>query len=460
MPHSIPNIVSLGDPEQDGDDQLADIVLCHLHSMGVLNYMGSIANHHPSDKRANFLRTQHFLLGTPEVLVAAGTDGTGGREHRALYYHELQNQTFDDQEWNKNDHIDGHRLLHQILNNTTTSNKVTILNTSSFQDLSEYFKTQDDQTLRERIGKVVSQGGYKIEYGLPQPDLTAMNNKFNPEAATYVTTRLGKLNIPSDAWGKQVATAAALDRDFLKTLPGPLGYHIGWLADRKDYKYYFDALHQPFMPHLGKEWLLEIYMGIPRDSKEFQEILSQPLPFQTFLKAAKYPAYDACAAIGTLDPEILRCLGILEPSTGLGQVQTHRMFGQSREDLGGIDTNRLKEILQVLIKGALISTCKRAEERIPTSSLRYSSPIYNVSLDTFKRQWRYLKMVEDFKRESNPSLEDIEKFIRDNFGDNQLIDNAGNLVRDRHGQVCPMYPTEIPYGLLLEEDMRDSCLLV
>ncbi|CAG9953991.1 unnamed protein product [Clonostachys rosea f. rosea IK726] len=325
MPHSIPNIVSLGDPEQDGDDQLADIVLCHLHSMGVLNYMGSIANHHPSDKRANFLRTQHFLLGTPEVLVAAGTDGTGGREHRALYYHELQNQTFDDQEWNKNDHIDGHRLLHQILNNTTTSNKVSILNTSSFQDLSEYFKTQDDQTLRERIGKVVSQGGYKIEYGLPQPDLTAMNNKFNPEAATYVTTRLGKLNIPSDAWGKQVAAAAALDRDFLKTLPGPLGYHIGWLADRKDYKYYFDALHQPFMPHLGKEWLLEIYMGIPRDSKEFQEILSQPLPFQTFLKAAKYPAYDACAAIGTLDPEILRCLGILEPSTGLGQVQTHRL---------------------------------------------------------------------------------------------------------------------------------------
>ncbi|CAG9948749.1 unnamed protein product [Clonostachys rosea f. rosea IK726] len=151
MPHSIPNIMSLGDPEQDGDDQLSDMVLCHLHSMGVHNYMGSIANHHPSDKRANFLRTQHYLLGTHEVPVATGTDGTGGCEHRALYYHELQNQTFDEQEWNENEYIDGHGLLHHILNNTTTSNKVTILNTSSFQDLSEYFKTQDDQTLQERI---------------------------------------------------------------------------------------------------------------------------------------------------------------------------------------------------------------------------------------------------------------------------------------------------------------------
>jgi hypothetical protein len=186
-------------------------------------------------------------------------------------------------------------------------------------------------------------------------------------------------------------------------------------------------------------------------------MLSQPLPFQTFLKAAKYPAYDACAAIGTLDPEILGCLGILKPSTDLGQVQTHRMFGQSREDLGGIDAKRLKWVLQVFIKGALISTYKRAEEMIPTSSLRYSSPVYNVSLDIFKQQWPYLKMVEDFKRDSNPSLEDIEKFIRDNFGDNQLRDDAGNLVRGRRGQVCPMHPTEIPYGLLLEEDMRDSC---
>lgn len=65
------SIFAILDPEQDGDDQLFDIVLSFFHWLGIINYRGCIATHHPSDKRANFLRTLHHLSGTPEIPVAA-----------------------------------------------------------------------------------------------------------------------------------------------------------------------------------------------------------------------------------------------------------------------------------------------------------------------------------------------------------------------------------------------------
>jgi hypothetical protein len=225
-----------------------------------------------------------------------------------------------------------------------------------------------------------------------------MNNKFNREAASYVTNRLDELSIPLDAWGKQVAVAAALDRSFLKTLLGPLGHYLRWVSAYQDYKYYFDALYKPFMPHLGKIWLLEIYMGLNCDSDEFLEMLDQPLSFHTFLKTGKFPAYDACAAMGALGDDVLQCLGILSTSAKPSELYPHRMFGKSRNDLGGVDASKLKWVLQVLLQGLLKATYKRAEEITLTAILRYSSPSYSITLDIFRRQQLYMEILEDFKR--------------------------------------------------------------
>ncbi|CAI6068073.1 unnamed protein product [Clonostachys chloroleuca] len=445
-------LLVITDIEQDRDDLLAVILLSHMHSLGIIELVGCVANHRPSDKRAKFLKTVLHVLGTPEIPVAVGTDGTGGRENRTLYWHELQNQTFEEQDWNKGEQIDGYTLIHQLVDSQFNPQKLTALNISSFQDLSEYLKTQDDETIQKHFAKVVSQGGYEIVEGSIKPDWTAMNNKFNREAASYVTNRLDELSIPSDAWGKQVAVAAALDRSFLKTLLGPLGHHLRWVSAHQDYKYYFDALHKPFMPHLGKTWLLEIYMGLNRDSDEFLEMLDQPLSFHTFLKTGKFPAYDACAAMGALGDDVLQCLGILSTSAKPSELHPHRMFGKSRNDLGGVDASKLKWVLQVFLQGSLKATYKRAEEIIPTSTLRYSSPSYSITLDIFRRQQPYMEILEDFKRTKGIQPEETERFIRDTFGENKLLDSAGHPVRDIHGQVCPMIPEEIPYKLLFMAD--------
>jgi inosine-uridine nucleoside N-ribohydrolase len=155
-----------------------------------------------------------YLCGFPEIPVVAGTDGTGGRESRDLFWHELKNQTFERQDWNneENEHFCGHTSISELVNQATSDGqKVAVLCLSSLQDISEYLSEQDDEILQSRFAKFVSQGGYEIDGGFIKPDMKTMNNKFHPEAAKYFTDRLSKLNIRSEAWGKEVAVAAALN---------------------------------------------------------------------------------------------------------------------------------------------------------------------------------------------------------------------------------------------------------
>jgi hypothetical protein len=84
-------LLVITDIEQDRDDLLAVILLSHMHSLGIIELVGCVANYRPSDKRAKFLKTVLHVLDTPEIPVAVGTDGTGGHENRTPYWHKLQN---------------------------------------------------------------------------------------------------------------------------------------------------------------------------------------------------------------------------------------------------------------------------------------------------------------------------------------------------------------------------------
>jgi hypothetical protein len=83
-----------------------------MHHLGIVNLLGFIAYHRPSEKRAKLLRTILHLQGLPDMPVAAGTDGTSGREKRDLFWHELRNQTFEHQDWNKDEEqLCGYNLI-------------------------------------------------------------------------------------------------------------------------------------------------------------------------------------------------------------------------------------------------------------------------------------------------------------------------------------------------------------
>jgi inosine-uridine nucleoside N-ribohydrolase len=240
------DILVITDIEQDRDDLLAVLILLHMHYLGLINIVGFIANYCPSEKRSKVL--EMLAVGAAlrgressfNIPVAAGTNGTGGKEKRIRKWHELQNRTFHHQAWNKDNkgRLSGYRLMDNAFKKVD-GQKLTVLCLSSLQDISEYLDEQDDKFIQDRLGKLVSQGGYEFHYGSIMPDMKAMNNKFHPEAAKSVADRLNKLAIPSDAWGREVALAAPLTRTFLKDLPGPVGHHLRIVSSRQDFVFVF-----------------------------------------------------------------------------------------------------------------------------------------------------------------------------------------------------------------------------
>ncbi|KFA80413.1 hypothetical protein S40288_11742, partial [Stachybotrys chartarum IBT 40288] len=435
----IPVILALGnsldifiitDIEQDRDDLLAVLILLHMHYLGLINIVGVIANHGPSEKRSKLLRTITYLLSCFDIPVAAGTDGTGGKEKRKLKWHELQNRTFEHQDWNKDnkERPSGYDLLDEAFKKVDAQ-KLTVLCLSSLQDISEYLDKQDDEFIQNRLAKLVSQGGYEFHDGSIVPDMGAMNNKFHPEAAKSVTDRLNKLGIPSDAWGRHVALAAPLARTFLEDLPGPVGHHLRCVSSRQDFVFGWDARHKPFMPHLDEKWLFR-GLGMDPDSEKSKQMMEQRIPIRKLMQLGTFPAYDACAAIGALGDDVLQCLGILSTTSEMPDSQLHRMFGQDRNDLGGVDAAKLKTAIETFIKGSLLATYELAEMMIPSDTIQYYTANYNVTLDIFQQQLLYLETLEAFKRTEGITTEDIERFMKDAFGDNRLRDAWGNLIKD------------------------------
>ncbi|KAH7308914.1 hypothetical protein B0I35DRAFT_482670 [Stachybotrys elegans] len=353
-----------------------------------------------------------------------------GREKRKLKWHELQNRTFEHQDWNEDskERLSGYDLLDKAFKKVD-GQKLTVLCLSSLQDISEYLDKQDDEFIQDRLAKLVSQGGYEFHDGSIMPDMKAMNNKFHPEAAKSVADRLNKLAIPSDAWGREVALAAPLARTFLEDLPGPVGHHLRCVSSRQDFVFGWDARHKPFMPHLDEKWLFR-GLGMDPDSETPKQMMEQRIPVRELMKLGTFPAYDACAAMGALGDDVLQCLGILGTTSGVPDSQSHPM--------------------ETFIKGSLQATYELAEMIIPSDTIQYYTPNYNISWDIFQQQMLHLEKLEAFKRTKGITTEDIKKFTKNTFGDNKLRDDSGNLIKDLHGEDCPMIPTTMPYEQLYE----------
>jgi hypothetical protein len=112
--------------------------------------------------------------------------------------------------------------------------------------------------------------------------------------------------------------------------------------------------------HLNGDWFKKICLGIEIDSEEFRGIRNQPLSFQKAMQFGTFPAYDVCAARGALGDHVLQCLDILSMPPDVSNSQTHRMFGKSRDDLGGINAAKLKSALEIFIKKGLCKPRKNA----------------------------------------------------------------------------------------------------
>jgi hypothetical protein len=164
-----------------------------------------------------------------------------------------------------------------------------------------------------------------------------------------------------------------------------VGHHLRWVSAHQEFKFWWDAFNKPFMPHLNEDWFKKVCLGIDLDSEEFRDMKNQPLPFQEAMKFGTFPVYDACAAMGALGDHVLQCLDILSTTPGESDLQKHRMFGKSANELGGVNAAKMKAAMETFIKGSLRATHELAENMIPSDSIQYYIPSYDSTWEIFQQ---------------------------------------------------------------------------
>ncbi|KAK3897938.1 hypothetical protein C8A05DRAFT_19393 [Staphylotrichum tortipilum] len=424
-----PRILVITDIEQDYDDLLAVIFLAEMHRMGAVQLVGFVANHHPAEERAKFLRSVLHLLGLPDLPVGKGTRGAEDLvKHPWDFYYGLKNKTFREAAWNNNPFPNGSTLIQQLA--TTSDTPLTLLLISSLQDIGEFFGKHEKHTfLNDKFAKFVSQGGYHVgqtEAGAVSiaPDEGMTNNTFNLHEAKTYTRVLASHKLPSDAWSREAAKAARLPASFMQQLftLGPIGAHLQWLWLRQEFKFYWDPYNWPFMPRLDPSWYLTTRLGLDKSSPRYAQLLKDPhLPFATARQDIKVIAYDCCAAVGAVGDDFMRAFGVLAPEEDVPAynraAHQHRVFGKAPADLGGIDASRLAGVMEAFLLGGLKATAAHAAGRPGFEKGIEHTPVEAAyDLDVFLREMLPRMKVIEGQKKTAKNCEDEAKKIAEKEG--------------------------------------------
>ncbi|KAK0737349.1 hypothetical protein B0T21DRAFT_401348 [Apiosordaria backusii] len=444
FPDMKPRILVITDIEQDYDDLLAIIFLSEMHRMGAIELAGCVANHHPADKRAKFLRTTLDCLNLADVPVAIGTKGASDiSAHAPDLYYGLKNKTFAEHAEQRSTPVyNGEELINFLVDQSgkvtkpgeLPKQKLTVLLISSLQDISEAFdrwkSVPDAPFPKDKFEKFVSQGGYKLENGQLWPEMGMMNNKFHRQAAKNYTRTLSSpaINLRSDAWSREAAKRARLEGSFFQKLfqLGPIGAHLEWMWLRQEFKFYYDPINDPYMPHLDVGWYLSTRLGLKKDSELFQQYVKSIPPFKEIIPLIKVIAYDCCAAVGAVGDDFMRSFGILQDPIPEYNKSVHRVFGRAADDMGGINTEQLAKVMEVFLLGGLLATKDHAEELLKTKNdktglfeveiehtpMTYANTVADWTNDKdqpliveAKKCWKELQGLKDKQADAQDNLE-------------------------------------------------------
>lgn len=454
LPGMKPRVLVITDIEQDYDDLLAIIFLSEMHRMGAIELAGCIANHHPADRRAKFLRTTLDCLNLQHVPVAIGTKGASDIvAHAPDLYYGLKNRRFHDYAERKHTPpLSGEELIDFLVDQSgkvqtpggTPTQKLTVLLISSLQDISEAFERWKSVSgapfPTDKFDKFISQGGYKLEGNNLWPEMGMTNNKFHRQAAKNYTRTLQGCKLKSDAWSREAAKAARLDGSFFQELfqLGPIGAHLEWMWLRQEFKFYYDPLNDPYMPQLDVGWYLNTRLNLSRKSDLFQQLAKSMPPFQEVVPLIRVIAYDCCAAVGAVGEDFMKAFHVLDPSVKqqapldetLSEHERlfndnktiHRVFGRTQDDMGGINADQLASVMEVFILGGLLATKDHAEKLLQTKSpstaipdhepMQYKNTLENWEHDRqhpliteVKRCRKELQGLKDKQADAQDSLE-------------------------------------------------------
>jgi hypothetical protein len=387
----VPSVLVTSDLGKDYDDLAALVLLGELDRLGLIKFIGLVANLYPAEERAQFARGALNSLGLENVPVAIGTRAT--TKDIAVKNYEFNTSdgkpvSFMGKETNFKTGVELYFELYRKAEKS--KQKITLLFISSLQDITEFVEgstvlpngttVSHKKLFIENTEKVILQGGYVYYSGVLTPQTNAANNAFNLEAAEKFHKLLGQQkDIPSVVYEKTAAFGAAvpvkITQDFADT-KHPLGLHLHFVQEEQDLHFYKTASGPPGQIMFGwtdKAWFLQNRCSWADEHKDNEKLAREgPEDPRDVLPYCSFIMYDALAALGTLDGPVLDKLGVLTTPVAWGN---RRVVGVSKPPalkdgeqkpavprpgdllpLGtGIDKDKMITTLRAFIKGSLYS---------------------------------------------------------------------------------------------------------
>jgi len=247
------------DVGRDIDDATLLVILAYLHKIRIAKVLLVVANAKPSRRRAEAAKFIFEKMDLPNVLVAYGSDGTESED-------KIEEYEFGGVDPPNGDVVKGRVALVDTLSALKErKEKCSIIVISSFRDLSNLIQ-ENELLVKDTVSSIFIQGANEVDKQTQTirtlvPDLTAMNNQYDPEATIYVHDWLRNGSISTYTCTRHSALKASISSEVFRDAANvghPVARYI-YAAFEAQEKVFFrnSAQEDPskrFRPHLDKKW--------------------------------------------------------------------------------------------------------------------------------------------------------------------------------------------------------------
>jgi hypothetical protein len=251
-------IIVFTDIGRDIDDAVLLILLAYLHKIKVVEVLLVVANVKPAKLRAEAAKSIFEKMGTPDISVAYGSDGTD--KNIDLHYYEFKG-------------IDEPQGI--ILNGETTivdqlealkknNEQCNMIVGTSLRDLSELIKRYES-LIETTVSNFFFQGAWETDgkhIKTLVPDMDAVNNNYDCAATTYVYNWLRLRDISTYTTTKFSAVMATIGAEVFCQAADrghEAAQYIYYAFNEQERKFFEDAKNPEtrYRPYMDIRWYAE-----------------------------------------------------------------------------------------------------------------------------------------------------------------------------------------------------------
>jgi inosine-uridine nucleoside N-ribohydrolase len=253
------HILLITDPGLDPDDVVAIMTLVGMQRRGSIRLLGVVANTAPAHLRARLAKGVLNALGLGDVPVAIGTN--------CNTTHDVKPYEFDFALADESELIqDGAPFMEEVLRDAATKS-VTLLLISGLTDAHQLVMKYPD-LVQEKVKQVIIMGGATFEHGQLVVDLTATNNRCDPNlsVALELHSLLLQLCIPLKICTRYAAYAAAVTPQFYDELArsgGSVGQYLQRIQQSVVEAFWQYACRQPATSRQNRFWFAQRFCKRP-----------------------------------------------------------------------------------------------------------------------------------------------------------------------------------------------------